>query len=83
MAILNFTIRSQDVAHAATTSTTNSVPAEKTIKLEQGLKLRYLKLLHIFHNIDNTSITDGEGTANNTILFCKISFLNSKNALFL
>jgi len=83
MAILNFTIRSQDVDHAATAAITNTTPAEKTIKLEQGLKLRYLKLLHIFHNIDNTSITDGEGTANNTIIFAKISFLNSKNALFL
>lgn len=83
MPILNMTIRSQDVDHAATTTATNSVPAEKTIKLETGLKLRYLKLLHIFHNIDNTSITDGEGTSNNTIIFAKISFLNGKNALFL
>ena len=82
MGILNFSIRSQDIdfkdAVAADTR-----QAKKTIKLEQGLKLRYLKLLHIYHNIDNTNITDGEGTSNNTVLFCKISFLNSKNSLFI
>ena len=75
MGILNFSIRSQDIdfkdAVAADTR-----QAKKTIKLEQGLKLRYLKLLHIYHNIDNTN-------SNNTVLFCKISFLNSKNSLFI
>ena len=55
---------------------------KKTIKLEQHLKLRYLKLLHIYHNVDNTSITDGDGSSNNTIIFCKISFLNGKNSVF-
>jgi len=83
MAILNFSIRSQDIDHASTAGATSTQQAKKTIKLEQHLKLRYLKLLHIYHNIDNTSITDGEGTSNNTIIFAKISFLNAKNSVFL
>ncbi len=82
MPILNFSIRSQDVNNAKTAGFTSTEQAKKTIKLEQHLKLRYLKLLHIYHNIDNSSITDGEGTSNNTIIFCKISFLNGKNSVF-
>ena len=82
MAILNFSIRSQDVDNAKTAGATSAQQAKKTIKLEQHLKLRYLKLLHIYHNVDNTSITDGDGSSNNTIIFCKISFLNSKNSVF-
>ena len=81
MAILNFTIRSQDIDHKdAVADDTRAV--KKTIKLEQHLKIRYLKLLHIYHNLDNSNISDGEGTSNNTILFAKISFLNGKNSVF-
>ena len=82
MGILNFSIRSQDIDFKDEVAG-DTRQAKKTIKLEQGLKLRYLKLLHIYHNIDNTNITDGEGVSNNTVLFCKISFLNSKNSLFI
>jgi len=81
MPILNFTVRSQDIDNkdAAADST---APAKKTIRLEQHLKLKYLKLLHIYHNLDNSNISDGDGTSNNTILFAKISFLNGKNSVF-
>tara|TARA_R100000773_G_scaffold44068_1_gene43933 strand:- start:1 stop:579 length:579 start_codon:yes stop_codon:yes gene_type:complete len=82
MGILNFSIRSQDIDNASTAGATSSEQAKKTIKLEQHLKLKYLKLLHIYHNIDNPSITDGEGTGTNTIIFAKISFLNGKNSVF-
>jgi len=82
MGILNFSIRSQDIDFKDAVAG-DTRQAKKTIKLEQGLKLRYLKLLHIYHNIDNTNITDGEGVSNNTVIFCKISFLNSKNSLFI
>tara|TARA_R110002012_G_scaffold10277_3_gene47403 strand:+ start:4058 stop:4633 length:576 start_codon:yes stop_codon:yes gene_type:complete len=81
MPILNFTIRSQDVDFAAE-SATDARQAQKTIKLEQHLKLKYLKLLHIYHNLDNSNISDGDGTSNNTILFAQISFLNGKNSVF-
>jgi len=81
MAILNFTIRSQDVDHASE-SATDTRQAQKTIKLEQHLKIKYLKLLHIYHNLDNSNISDGDGTSNNTILFAQISFLNGKNSVF-
>tara|TARA_Y100000593_G_C4283750_1_gene324203 strand:- start:1223 stop:1687 length:465 start_codon:yes stop_codon:yes gene_type:complete len=44
--------------------------------------MRFLKLLHLYHNINNTAITDGEGTSQNTIIFCRISFLNGNNSVF-
>jgi len=81
MAILNFTIRSQDVDFAGESST-DTRQAQKTVKLEQHLKIKYLKLLHIYHNLDNSHISDGDGTSNNTILFAQISFLNGKNSVF-
>jgi len=81
MAILNFTIRSQDIDNKELANTTTSA-AKKTIRLEQHLKIKYLKLLHIYHNLDNSNISDGDGTSNNTILFAKISFLNGKNSVF-
>lgn len=81
MPILNFTIRSQDIDFKDVANT-DTRQAKKTIKLEQGLKLKYLKLLHIYHNINNSNISDGEGTGTNTILFAKISFLNGKNSVF-
>lgn len=81
MAILNFTIRSQDIDNKDA-SNTDTRGVKKTIKLEQHLKIRYLKLLHIYHNLDNSNISDGDGTSNNTILFAKISFLNGKNSVF-
>lgn len=83
MPILNFTIRSQDIdGRDATLNGTDAQSAKKTIRLEHGLKLKYLKLLHIYHNLDNTHISDGDGTSNNTILFAKISFLNANNSVF-
>lgn len=83
MGILNFTIRSQDIDHSdSTLNGTDARSVKKTIKLEHGLKLKYLKLLHIYHNLDNTHISDGDGTSNNTILFAKISFLNANNSVF-
>jgi hypothetical protein len=81
MAILNFTIRSQDIDNKDLANTTTAA-AKKTIRLEQHLKIKYLKLLHIYHNLDNSNISDGDGTSNNTILFAKISFLNGKNSVF-
>jgi len=57
MPILNFTVRSQDIDNkdAAADST---APAKKTIRLEQHLKIKYLKLLHIYHNLDNSNMKD-------------------------
>ena len=81
MPILNFTVRSQDIDNKDA-GATSTAPAKKTIRLEQHLKLKYLKLLHIYHNLDNSNISDGDGTSNNTILFAKISFLNGKNSVF-
>ena len=82
MPILNFSIRSQDIDFKDVANT-DERQAQKTIKLEQGLKLKYLKLLHIYHNLNTANISNEEGTGNNCIIFCKISFLNAKNSLFL
>ena len=81
MPILNFCIRSQDLDGSSDASS-DTRHAKKTIKLEDGYKMRFLKLLHVYHNISNTNITDGDGTSDNTILFARISFLNSNNSVF-
>ena len=81
MPILNFSIRSQDLDNHNDASGSTR-PAEKTIKLERTFKMKYLKLLHIYHNISNANISDDEGTSENTILFAKISFLNVNNTVF-
>ena len=81
MPILSFTMRSQDLDNP-TTDTTQT--ARKTIKLREHYKMKYLKLLHIYHNINFTNIHDEEDVsqATNTILFSKISFLNGEQAIF-
>jgi len=81
MPILNFCIRSQDLDGSPDASD-DTRQAKKTIKLQDGYKMRFLKLLHVYHNINNTNISDGEGTSDNTILFAKISFLNGNNSVF-
>ncbi len=81
MPILNFSMRSQDINNNGDIATSTRI-AEKTIKLEKTFKMKYLKLLHIYHNITNANISDDEGTSENTILFAKISFLNVDNTVF-
>ena len=81
MPILNMCIRSQDLDGAADAAS-DTRQAKKTVKLQDGYKMKFLKLLHIYHNINNTAITDAEGTSDNTILFARISFLNGNNSVF-
>ena len=50
MPILNFCIRSQDLDGSADASS-DTRQAKKTIKLQDGYKMRFLKLLHVYHNI--------------------------------
>jgi len=73
MPILAITMRSQELDAGD--------KAKKTIKLEGTYKMQYLKLLHIYHNIDNNNISNSQGTSRNTILFARIGFLNSQQAL--
>lgn len=81
MPILSFSMRSQDIDNP---STHTSQTAIKTIKFNQTYKMKYLKLLHIYHNISYTNIHDTSEVSQmaNTILFCKISFLNSDQAVY-
>ena len=82
MPILNFTMRSQEM-DGGKDSANGDLIAQKTIRLEKKYKIKYLKLLHIYHNINYTSIQpDDSGTMTNTILFCRISFLNSNNCVY-
>jgi len=81
MPILNFSIRSQELDHNEDANTTIR-QAQKTMKLNRTFKMKYLKLLHIYHNIDNTNITNDDGVSDNTIIFAKISFLNGHNSVF-
>lgn len=81
MPILSFSMRSQDIDNPA--SETSEI-ATKTIKLNETYKMKYLKLLHIYHNINSIEIHDGDSIsqAQNTILFAKLSFLNSQQAVY-
>ena len=81
MPILNFSIRSQEVDNNNDVNTSTRI-TQKTFKLQNTYKMKYLKLLHIYHNISLENISDGEGTQQNSILFAKISFLNSQNTVF-
>ena len=75
MPILSICMRSQDLDNDGDSAT-------KTFRLESTKKLNYLKLLHIYHNIDNRNISDSAGTSNNSIIFAKFGFLNSNNAVY-
>ncbi len=75
MPILSICMRSQDLDN-------DGDNAVKTFRLENTKKLTYLKLLHIYHNIDNRNITDSQGTSDNSIIFAKFGFLNSNNAVY-
>lgn len=80
MPILSFTVRSQDLDNP---SDHDTQIATKTIKLPKTYKMKYLKLLHVYHNINFTNIHDAEDVsqASNTILFASFSFLNGQNAV--
>lgn len=81
MPILSFTMRSQDLDNPSTHTTQT---AKKTIKLRDHYKMKYLKLLHVYHNISFTHIHDEDDISQsaNTILFAKLSFLNGEQAIF-
>lgn len=80
MPILSFTMRSQDLDNPASHTTQT---AKKTIKLRDTYKMKYLKLLHIYHNLNFSNLhnEDDISQAENTILFAKISFLNGEQAI--
>ena len=81
MPILSFSMRSQEIDNPATETDTI---ATKTIKLNETYKMKYLKLLHIYHNIDYSEIHDPDDSAqaSNTILFARFSFLSGKQSIF-
>ncbi len=82
MPILNFTIRSQELDNPADHTTQI---AQKTIKLNDTYKMKYFKLLHLYHNINFSNIHNEDDTSqmSNTIIFAKISFLNSQQSVFM
>ena len=79
MPILNVSFRSQDMDLGSSTSI-----AKKTFKLNRTYKFKYLKLLHIYHNIHFSNIhNEAQDTQmSNTILFGKLSFLNSQQSVY-
>jgi len=81
MPILSFSMRSQEIDKPA--SETDTI-ATKTIKLNETYKMKYLKLLHIYHNLDYAEIHDPSDSAqaSNTILFARFSFLSGKQSIF-
>ncbi len=76
MPILNVSMRSQDLDLG--------VDAKKTFRLDRPYKFKYLKLLHIYHNIsfDNIHNEEQETQMSNTILFGQLSFLNGQQSVY-
>ena len=81
MPIINFTVRSQDLDYKDDSLTDTRI-ARKTIRFERSFKMKYMKLLHIYHNINNVNMGSNSAQNSNTIIFCKISFLNGNNAVY-
>ena len=82
MPILNLTMRSQDL-DGGDNSNNASLIAKKTFNLQRTFRIKYLKLLHIYHNIDYANIhSEEDSDMANTILFARISFLNGNNSVF-
>ena len=55
MPIINFTVRSQDLDYKDDSLTDTRI-ARKTIRFERSFKMKYMKLLHIYHNINNVNM---------------------------
>ena len=76
MPILNIAMRSQDLDGGDDASNATRI-AKKTFNLQRTFRIKYLKLLHIYHNIEYANIhSEGDSEMSNTILFARISFLN-------
>ena len=82
MPILQLSMRSQDLDGGNVfTATSEFNPAKKTFRLNETYKFKYLKLLHVYHNLASANLIDGGGSAN-TIIFVKLSFLTSGQSVF-
>jgi len=82
MPILQLSMRSQDLDNGDNfTATSEFQIAKKTFRLNETYKMKYLKLLHVYHNLASANLVDGGGSAN-TIIFVKISFLTSGQSVF-
>lgn len=67
MAILSFTIKGNDIG----------LIDGKRIKLDRHRKLKYLKLLHIYHNLETSNLSTEDDRDQQRVLFCSLSFLNT------
>lgn len=82
MPILNLTMRSQDLDGGIDANNANNI-AKKTFNLQRTFRIKYLKLLHIYHNMEYSNLhSEGDSEMANTILFARISFLNGANSVF-
>jgi len=82
MPILNIAMRSQDLDGGDDANNATRI-AKKTFNLQRTFRIKYLKLLHIYHNIEYSNIhSEGDSEMANTILFARISFLNGNNSVF-
>ena len=80
MPILQLSMRSQDLDGGNDVNNNGSI-AKKTFRLNKTFKLKYLKLLHVYTNINSANIING-GDMANTIIFAKISFLSDYHSVF-
>lgn len=82
MPILQLSMRSQDIDNGDIfVEGSEFQQAKKTFRLNETYKMKYLKLLHVYHNLSSANLIDGGGSAN-TIIFVKISFLTSGQSVF-
>lgn len=67
MGILSFTVKGNDIG----------LIDGKRIKLDKHKKLKYLKLLHIYHNLETSNLSTEDDRDQQRILFCNFSFINT------
>tara|TARA_R100000149_G_C5815764_1_gene97126 strand:- start:91 stop:723 length:633 start_codon:yes stop_codon:yes gene_type:complete len=80
MPIFQLSMRSQDLDNG-NLAATEFKPAVKTFRLQQTFKMKYLKLLHIYTNLNSVNLING-GNSANTIIYARISFLNADQSVF-
>tara|TARA_R100000951_G_scaffold39063_1_gene32945 strand:+ start:4585 stop:5064 length:480 start_codon:yes stop_codon:yes gene_type:complete len=67
MAILSFTVKGADIG---------KIDGHR-VKLHRSMKIKYLKLLHIYHNIETSNLSTEDDRDQQRVIFASLNFVNS------
>ena len=67
MGILSFTVKGSDIG----------LNDGAIVKLDRHRKIKYLKLLHIYHNLETANLSIEDDRDQQRIIFCSLNFINS------